>query len=108
MYGKTLPLFAFMVLFLGLAQAQSLPSHYPERFQRTGRIDDVRRETIVINDVPYSLSDEVIVHSFVSAAESTVSILRDGMKIGYQVGDQRRIAEIWILPDWYDETRNRR
>ena len=100
-------LLAFAV-FAGAAFAQGLPTHYPESFQRTGIIDDVQRETLIVNDVPYSFSDEVVVHSYLSEAMATVNRLRLGMKIGYRVGQNRQVSEIWILPDYYDLSTHRR
>lgn len=91
----------------GTALAQILPDYYPESFQRTGTVDDIGDNRIVINDSSFGLSDEVVVHSLF-ARETFVSTIRPGNLVGYLAGENRQIVEIWILPDNYDEFENRR
>lgn len=91
----------------GTASAQRLPDHYPEGFQRTGTVDDVQTGTIIINDVPYQLSASVLIHSLYQD-EVPVSRVRKGTLVGYRIGDNRQIAEIWLLPANYDVARTRR
>jgi len=78
-------------------------------FQRTGTLDAVHldQQTIVINDIAYSLSDNFVVHS-----KSTYSVpatrLVPGILIGYKMaGRSRLITEIWLLPPNYN-TQERR
>lgn len=95
-------------ILTGSAFAQALPSHYPERFQRTGTIDDVQPGTVVVNDVLYSLSEEVVVHSYLSEQDASIARLRKGIRIGFEVGENRQLTQIWMLPSYYDERSNRR
>jgi hypothetical protein len=91
----------------GLALAQSLPSHYPDRFERTGTINDAYEQTIVVNDVAFELSPEVVVHSYQYESNAPVATLVPGTKIGYRIDEDRLVSEIWLLPAYYDETRRR-
>jgi len=99
--------FLLTIALCGTSVAQRLPGYYPESFQRTGTVDDVDDDRIVINDVPYGLSSSVVVHTLF-AQETFVSALRKGTLIGYQVGEDRQIVEIWALPDDYDVSKGRR
>ena len=92
-----------------VAVAQQLPSYYPDSFQRAGRVDAVvaEQQRIVINDVPYRLADNVIVHSL-NAYSVPQSRLRAGLTIAFRTAGERRIAEIWLLPDGYDPRRRGR
>lgn len=91
----------------GTALAQNLPDYYPESFQRTGTVDDIGDDRIIINDSSFGLSDDVVVHSLF-ARETFVSTIRRGDLVGYLAAENRQIVEIWILPDNYDESANRR
>jgi len=54
------------LLLAGTVLAQDLPRYYKNAdFQRTGRVDSVQIEAqrIVIDDVAYSFSSNLIVHS---------------------------------------------
>lgn len=105
--------FAVVVLSIfisGLAAAQ-FPAYYPnEGFQRVGVVDSVQldRQIIVINDIPYNLANNLIVHSETSYSVP-VSKLRLGGQIGYKTaGRGRLISEIWLLPNNYKSPRQRR
>lgn len=92
------------------AVAEDLPKYYPdEGFQRVGVLDAVQLEQqqIVIGDIPYSLSDNVIVHSRTSYSVPS-SRLRVGSTIGYRFSRQGRlITEIWLLPNNYQDRARR-
>jgi len=92
-----------------VAMAQQLPSYYPDSFQRTGRIDAVLpdEQRVVINDVAFRLSDNVIVHAL-NAYSVPKSRLRAGLTVAYRTAGKRQIAEIWLLPDGYDPRRRGR
>lgn len=107
MRQKFLASLAVALGFSGLALAQSLPSYYPDRFERTGTIDDAYEQTIVINDVAYTLSSEIVVHSYQYESDASLTTLVPGTKIGYRIDEDRVVAEIWLLPAYYDETRRR-
>ena len=100
---------AASLLASSIAMAQ-FPDYYPrEGFQRVGTLDDLqlRRQIIVINDIPYSLSNSVIVHSPRSYSVPT-SQLRIGGQVGYKMATGGRlIMEIWLLPDDYKSPRRR-
>lgn len=91
----------------GAAWAQRLPSYYPESFQRTGTVDDIREGEIVVNDIQYVLGDSVVVHTL-SEQKAPVSRLRRGALIGYRLADNREIVEIWLLPVSYEANGRRR
>lgn len=88
----------------GSALAQRLPSHYPDSFQRTGTVDDISTTTIVINDIPYTLSNTVVVHSLTESRIAVARIRPDDV-IGFEFGENRQIVEIWLLPDDYQQSR---
>ena len=91
----------------GNAFAQRIPDYYPDRFQRTGIVDDVQTGTIIVNDIPYSLSPDLVVHSLFERETFITRVLR-GNLIGYRFGQSHQIVEIWILPDDYDQSASRR
>lgn len=106
MICRILSLAILMLAVCGSATAQRLPGHYPDRFQRTGKVDDLQESRIIINDIPYTLSESVVVHSL-SAPKVSVARLRRGILIGFRLGGNRRIVEIWLLPYDYDESERR-
>ena len=88
----------------GSALAQSLPAYYPsEGFQRTGRVDAVLGDSrqIIINDIPYVLSDNAIVHAL-NSYSVPLSRIRAGATIGFKTSGRRQVTTIWILPSNYD------
>lgn len=89
----------------------AFPAYYPkEGFQRVGILDDVQlnRQMIVVNDIPYSLADSVIVHSPKSFSVPS-SQLRIGAQVGYKMAaGGRLITEIWLLPSDYKNPRRGR
>lgn len=93
-----------MLLSLSLSvSAATLPAYYPETFQMHGTVDriDIKRGEIVINDMFWSLSMNVKVHSLTTEF-SSIQTLRLGMNIGFSmntVNGKNQVAEIWILPD---------
>ena len=95
----------------GTAMAQDLPDYYPENgFQRTGSIDSVQFEAqrIVIDDIAYTISSSVVVHSPRSYSVPATK-LRIGARVGYKLASGGRvIAEIWLLPGRYPDDRRRR
>jgi hypothetical protein len=97
----------------GVAWAQSLPGYYPdEGFRRTGRIDSVQGavQRIVIDDLAYTISSNLIVHS-TKAYSVPISSLEIGTHVGFKLLNSRGriITEIWLLPDGYrDGPRQRR
>lgn len=77
-------------------------------FQRTGRVDDVRIEEnlIVIDDIPYRLSESFVVHSM-QASNVSKRRIRSGIKVGYKSVDGSVITDLWLLPETYDLRRRR-
>jgi len=102
---------AVLSVFVGGWAAAQFPAYYPkEGFQRVGIVDDIQldRQVIVINDVPYNLANNFIVHSETSYSVP-VSQLRLGGQVGYKTaGRGRLISEIWLLPNNYKSPRQRR
>lgn len=89
--------------------AAQLPSHYPDDgFDRIGTIETISFETrkIIVNDVEYLLSDDVVLHSRSSSSDSLGRLIK-GSKLGFnftRAGKQRYIREIWLLPSSYTPT----
>ena len=77
-------------------------------FQRTGRVDDVQLEEgrITINDMPFRLSESLVVHSM-QASNVSKRRIRAGIKVGYKSAGGDVITEIWLLPETYDLRRRR-
>lgn len=103
---------AIAVLLAGTVAAQNLPKYYQNAdFQRTGRIDSVQIEAqrLVIDDIPYTFSSNLIVHSPRSYSVP-ISNLRVGSTVGYKLLNARGrlIGEIWLLPNDYNERAPRR
>jgi len=91
------------------AIAQNFPSYYPEEgFQRTGTVNAVYYDEsrIVIDDVPYHMSDAPVVHSL-TAYSVSIARLRPGVKVGFKAGNRRLINEFWLLPINYDPRQRR-
>lgn len=111
MMKKTLYFIAAMALLVSAVASAAFPDYYPkEGFQRVGTLDDVQmqRQMIVVNDVPYSLADSVIIHSLKSYSVPA-SQLRRGAQVGYKMAvGGRLITEIWLLPSDYKNPRERR
>ena len=96
----------------GIAAAQGLPDYYPEEgFQRTALVDTLYTEAqrIVIGDLSYTYSPNVVVHSPRSYSVP-VSSLKPGTRVGFKTLENRGrvITEIWVLPDNYDDGTDRR
>lgn len=97
-----------LVVVSGSTFAQGLPSHYPDSFPLSGTIDDVQQGAIVVGDILYSLSDELVIHTYLNQQSVSIGQLRDDVKIGFAVNDDNVIVEIWLLPVYYNEVRRRR
>ena len=100
------------ILIASTVAAQNLPRYYKDAdFKRTGRIDSVQLEEqrIVIDDISYSFSSNVIVHS-PRAYNVATSNLKVGTTIGYKFLNvrARQIGEIWLLPNNYNDRAGRR
>ena len=87
------------------AMAQKFPAYYPKSFQETGVIDAVNlgKGKIIIGDIAYQVSPQVVVRSRSSIEDSTAR-LRVGATVGFMVSGNR-ITEFWLLPDNYDRQR---
>jgi hypothetical protein len=101
---------AMILVLAGPAFSQDLPKHYPkEGFQRTGLVDAIYVEdsTMVINDQPFRFSQNVVVHSLTSYRVPFTHV-REGVRVGYKMTNGGEIIELWLLPDNYVDTRQRR
>ena len=109
MMDKIISVFVATVILASSVWAE-LPNYYPkDGFQRVGTLDAVQleRQLIVINDVPYTLTTNTIVHS-TSSYRVPLSRLSAGLTIGYKFSSGGRlITEIWLLPSGYKEPRKR-
>ncbi len=90
-----------LLVYSGGVQAEELPKHYPESFQRFGGIDEIGKDFIVINDMEFSLKSSTQVHT-PHTRFSTLNTLKKGLLVGYATtgkrGATKEITEIWILP----------
>ena len=98
--------------FAGAAVAQNLPNYYPKTgFNRIGSIDALifEEQRIVIDDMSFNVSPNVVVHSPRSYSVPASS-LRIGTRVGYKLlsNSDRTIIEIWLLPDNYQNPGRRR
>ena len=104
----------FIALIFGFAlatasEAQDYPPYYPKNgIGRAGVIDAVHLDEsrIVIDDVQYRLSADVIVHSLRTYSVDK-SRLSPGMKVAFKAGQGRVITKFWLLPRDYDTRRRR-
>ena len=110
MNGKKLLLGLAVALFAtATSLAQNFPSYYPkDGFQRTGTVDAVYTDEgrVVIDDVPYLVSEELVVHAL-NAYSVSVARIRPGIKVGFKQGNNRVISEFWLLPLNYDSRKRR-
>lgn len=95
-------LFTAMTLS-GLAIAQNQPS---DDYMTVGTVDAIfpGENRIVIGDIPYQLSDSVVIHT-TSAKNVSIARLRVGVKVGIRFGQNEPIRELWILPRNYKDPR---
>jgi len=71
----------------------------PEKgaIDRTGTIDQIRNDAVVINDILFKLS--VGVKFYTNSKMNTYanrSRFRKGTKVGYQVNDNRDVTAMWL------------
>lgn len=92
-----------MVAFAGTATAQRQAM---DDYMMVGTVDGVYPEEnrIVINDVPYRISDSLVVHTN-SARNVSMARLRVGVKVGIRFGQSEPLSELWILPRSYKDPR---
>lgn len=91
------------------AVAADLPDYYPsEGFGRSAIIDAfiADEQRIILNDISYTLADNVIVHTPVSFSAPKTT-LKSGDRVAIRFGGGRLIVEIWILPADYADHRQR-
>lgn len=101
--------FTFFALIFGCvlattAIARDLPDHYPkDGLGIPGQIDAIHfdENRVVINDISYQLSSDLVVHSLTAASVSKAR-LRPGLTVAYKVGSGRTITEFWLLPRDFD------
>jgi len=104
MMKKIVYLIAAVSMMASSMAIAAFPNYYPkEGLHLVGNLDDIqlKRQVIVINDIAYSLANNVIVHSPSSFSVPT-SELRIGGKVGYKMATGGQlITEIWLLPSDY-------
>lgn len=91
------------------AVARDLPAYYPEdQLGRSGEIDAIYLDEnrVIIDDVPYEISGDVVVHSLTAYSVSRTR-LRPGTRVAFKAGSNRLITTFWLLPRGY-EPRGRR
>lgn len=96
----------FVVLTLLMAVPAFSQNSSGKDFQRTGTVDGIyaAEGRIVIGDIPYPFSPNVIVHS-ANSYRLPFSQLRIGVKVGFKMSSAGEIIELWLLPRNYSERR---
>lgn len=104
MMKKIIYLIAAVSMMASSMAIAAFPNYYPKGgLHLVGNLDDVqlKRQVVIINDISYSLADNVIVHSPSSFSVPTTQ-LRIGGKVGYRMATGGQlITEIWLLPRDY-------
>ncbi len=92
---------ALLVAFPAFSQDSS-----GKDFQRTGTVDAIyaTEGRIVIGDIPYPFSPNVIVHS-TNSYRLPFSRVRTGVKVGFKMSSAGEITELWLLPKNYSDRR---
>lgn len=91
-------------VLVGSAVGRDLPDYYPDDvLRRAGQLDAVYldRDSIVIDDVPYQLSKDVVVHALTAYSVARTR-LRPGTMVAFRVDGARTITAIWMLPRDFD------
>ena len=94
-------------IFIGVAHATSLPSHYPPRFNEVGTVDriDYNQLKIVIGDKIYSLSANVEFKRLNPNRTGSLSDLSVGDYVGCRLAGKTLIG-IYELPKNYTVNEN--
>jgi hypothetical protein len=84
-----------------------LPSWYPAGgFEHWGKVDRIGTSAIIIEDMLYYLTENVVVHSLSQTSDSR-SRVREGTVVGFTYGEtaagKRMIPELWLLPGTYSQ-----
>ena len=104
MMKKIIYLIAAVSMMASSTAIAAFPDYYPKGgLHLVGTLDDIqlKRQVIVINDVAYSIADNVIDH-----LPSSFSVPTTRLRLGGKVGNKmatggRLITEIWLLPSDY-------
>ena len=94
--------FLISILF-SIANAGSLPSHYPNAFRWTGTVETISADTIVVGDREFTISSNISFNRL-NSINSTASNLSEGMTIGCTLSDSGQIISIWEFPNSMSDT----
>ena len=101
-------LFSTLVLFLGLTMSavNAAEQSYPYKIAGTVDILKSSNKGIVIDDMSYRLSPNVVIHGDKGKIASRKD-LKEGIKVGanlssYSGSSRGMVYEIWILPSNFD------
>ena len=96
--GLTLFLVSVAVpVTVSCAQRESdFPEYYPPSFDRTGRIDRISRDDVVINDCLFKLSPDVEYHTQ-SIENASSAWFKEGKLVGYITSSRRVIVSLWLI-----------
>jgi hypothetical protein len=103
-HGRSWPGLVFTFLFLatlagvvyGGEQERRLPDTYPDTFFKTGRIDRIAEDEIVIGDTLFMLSPEVTYHIRFSG-EVSKARFHVGDTVGVVINPHREVLSLWLL-----------
>ncbi len=100
--------YVVMFFFLAIAASALAQDASKERFQRSGTVDAVYEDEkrIVINDTSFAYSSVVVVRTL-SSRRAAFARVQPGVRVGYKIGSDQRITELWLLPANYSEARRR-
>ena len=72
------------------------PDYYPPNFDRTGRIDRISLDDVVINDCLFKLSPDIKYHT-PSIENASSDWFKEGKLVGYITNSRRAIVSLWLI-----------
>lgn len=99
-------LIAALFLVMTVSGAAVADGQPPGDYMTVGTVDAIfpQENRIVIGDIPYQLSDALVIHT-TSASDVSIARLRVGVTVGIRFGQSEPIRELWILPRSYKDPR---
>ena len=73
------------------------PDHYPKHFDGVGQLDEMREDSIIINDTGIPLAEDVTFHVPESTRPVSSKRFIPGVRVGYIVGKDQKIEALWLL-----------
>ena len=73
------------------------PDHYPKHFDGVGQLDEMSKDSIIINDMGLPLAEKVTFHVPESTRPVSSKRFIPGVRVGYIVGKDQKIEALWLL-----------